>query len=217
MPPRFLYLHGFGSGRDSRKGVVLADHFARLGVDLQRLDLRVPSLEHLRLSAMIATVEAAIGGPQDRAVVFGSSLGGLCAARLAERDPRVSALVLLAPAFGLAARWRTSRPDDIAAWARTGWLRTTDHTTGAPFDLDYGFFTDAEQVDAGPMPDVRVPTLIFHGRQDDTVDIASSRAFAAGRAHVRLVELDDGHDLLASLPEIADGAERWMAPWLGRA
>src|SRR5688572_14095297 len=104
--PRFLYLHGFASGPASKKGVALAQHFAGLGVELERLDLRVPSLEHLRTSAMIQTTIAAIGGPRDRAVIFGSSLGGLTACRVAEVDPRVCALVLMAPAFRLAERWR---------------------------------------------------------------------------------------------------------------
>jgi hypothetical protein len=104
--PRWLYLHGLASSPQSTKAVAMAEHFGRRGVTLQRLDLRVPSMEHLRLSQIMATVEAAIGGADDRALLFGSSLGGLAAARVAERDARVCALVLLAPAFRLFDRWR---------------------------------------------------------------------------------------------------------------
>src|SRR5687768_10332668 len=103
--PRILYLHGFASGPRSTKGVAFAEHLARRGVAVDRLDLRVPSLEHLRLSRMIDTVQAAIGSPRDRIVLVGSSLGGLTAARVAERDPRVSGLILLAPAFRMIERW----------------------------------------------------------------------------------------------------------------
>src|SRR5262245_53772473 len=53
--PKWLYLHGFGSGPSSSKGVALSQHYARRGVELERLDLRKPSLEHLRLSHMMAT------------------------------------------------------------------------------------------------------------------------------------------------------------------
>src|SRR4051794_39234161 len=116
---RFLYLHGFASGPRSKKGMAFAEHYAQRGVELDRLDLRVPSLAHLRLSAMLDTVAAAIGGPEDRAIAIGSSLGGLTAARVAERDPRVEALVLLAPAFQLIARWRQLPGFDD--WQRTGW------------------------------------------------------------------------------------------------
>ena len=91
--PRFLYLHGFASGPNSTKGKKIAAHYANRGVVFDRLDLRKPSLEHLRLSEMTKTVKDAIGGPRDRAVIFGSSLGGLTAS-LAIADEVVSRLKL---------------------------------------------------------------------------------------------------------------------------
>ena len=109
--PRWLYLHGFASGPGSSKGVALAAHYQRRGIDLQRLDLRLPSFERLRVSAMIGAVRGAIGGERDRAVLFGSSLGGQVASRVAEEDARVCALVLMAPAFRLMERWRTRLGD----------------------------------------------------------------------------------------------------------
>jgi hypothetical protein len=207
---RHLYLHGFASGPKSKKGVAFAEHFAARGLAVERLDLRVPSFEHLRLSAMIEHVRAAIGGPDDRAVLLGSSLGGLTAARVAERDPRVTALVLLAPAFQLIERWRTAIGPDFEEWRRTGWREVQDYTTGRPARVDFGFAEDAAAVDVG-FPDVRVPTLILHGTGDDVVPVDHSRRFAAGRPHVRLVELPDGHDLTASIPTLLAEAERFLA------
>src|SRR5689334_9823071 len=96
--------------------------------ELERLNLRVPSFEHLRLSAMIETVRAHVA---ERTVIIGSSLGGLTAARVAERDARVIALVLLAPAFQLAARWRDVLGAEWDEWKRTGWREVNDYTTGA--------------------------------------------------------------------------------------
>ncbi|HET7504091.1 MAG TPA: YqiA/YcfP family alpha/beta fold hydrolase [Kofleriaceae bacterium] len=212
MQPRVLYLHGFASSPRSAKAMAFADHFARRGIELERLDQRVPSLPHLRLSAMIAAVEHAIGGPRDRAVVLGSSLGGLTAARVAERDPRVTALVLLAPAFELIARWRQLPGWDD--WQRLGWREIFDFDTRQPARIDFAAAEDVMAVDVGT-PDVRVPTLIVHGTHDEVVPIELSRTFARGRRHVRLVELDDGHDLLASLPRMFDEVDRFLAPWLG--
>ena len=205
---RVLYLHGFASGPRSTKGLAFERHFAARGVAIERLDLRVPSLPHLRLSAMIDAVRAAL---DDEAIAIGSSLGGLTAARVAERDPRVRALVLLAPAFQLAARWRDQLGAAWDDWQRTGWREITDYTTGAPARVDFGFVEDVAAIDVG-WPDVRVPTLILHGRGDDVVPVAHSRAFAAGRPHVRLVELDDGHELVASLPVLLAETERFLAP-----
>jgi len=211
-PPRFLYLHGFASGPGSKKGRAFSDHFAPRAA-IQRLNLRVPSFEHLRLSTMIDTVIEAIGDARDRAVVIGSSLGGLTAARAAERDPRIAALVLMAPAFQIAARWRQQLGDDLEVWRQRGWHEVIDHTTGAPARVDFGFFDDLVAVDAEP-PDVRVPTLILHGRNDDVVPIEHSRRFAAGKRHVRLIELDDDHELVTSIPILLEHAERFLAPWL---
>jgi pimeloyl-ACP methyl ester carboxylesterase len=207
---RHLYLHGFASGPRSKKGLAFAEHFAAMGLAIERLDLRVPSFEHLRLSAMIEAARAAIGGPGERAVLLGSSLGGLTAARVAERDARVRALVLLAPAFQLAARWRESLGEDLEAWRRTGWREVHDHTTGGPARVDFGFLEDAAAVDAG-FPDVRVPTLILHGAHDEVVPIERSREFAAARPHVRLIELPDGHELVASIPVLLAESERFLA------
>ena len=211
MGPRYLYLHGFASGPQSTKGVAFAKHFARRGVAIDRLDLRVPSFEHLRLSAMLEVAQRAIGGDRDRAVVFGSSLGGLTAARVAERDARVAALILLAPAFQLIARWREQPGWD--AWQRTGWREVHDYTTNQPARVDFGFAEDAAAIDVG-FPDVRVPTLILHGTRDEVVAIERSRAFAAGKPWVRLVELDDGHELIASLPQLLAESEQFLASWI---
>ncbi len=203
---KILYLHGFASGPQSTKGVAFEKHFAARGVALERMNLRVPSFEHLRLSAMIDTVRAAIDGP---CVLIGSSLGALTAARVAERDPRVERLVLLAPAFQLVARWRESLGAEFDEWRRTGWREVTDYTTKAPARVDFGFIEDVEAIDVG-YPDVRVPTLVIHGIGDEVVPVERARTFAAGRPNVRLIELDDGHELVASLPRLLAETEAFL-------
>ncbi|HUJ57808.1 MAG TPA: YqiA/YcfP family alpha/beta fold hydrolase [Kofleriaceae bacterium] len=207
LSPPILYLHGFASGPGSTKGVAFERHFAARGIAVRRLDLRVPSFPHLRLSAMLATVRAAITGD---VVLIGSSLGGLAAARAAEREPRVRALILLAPAFQLAARWRAQLGPAWDAWRASGWREVTDYTTGQPARVDFGFVEEVAAIDVG-WPDVRAPTLILHGRGDDVVPAAQSRQFAAGRPNVRLIELDDGHELVASLPRLLAEAEAFLA------
>lgn len=212
MGPGILYLHGFASGPGSKKGVAVEARLARRAIPVTRLDLRVPSIERLSLGAMIARTREAIGGPRDRAVLVGSSLGGLTAARVAEDDARVCMLVLLAPAFRFAERWRARLGDDgWRRWMEDGWLETHDHATGGTARVHADFAREAAAIDAG-WPDVRVPTLILHGVRDDVVPIATSRELAAGQRHVRLVELDDDHELLATLPRILDEIEAFLAP-----
>jgi pimeloyl-ACP methyl ester carboxylesterase len=216
--PRWLYLHGFASGRHSAKGVALARHYEARGVHLERLDLRVPALERLQLSQCIRVTREAIGGPRDRAVLFGSSLGGLTAALAAQEDARVCALVLLAPAFELVPRWQQRLGDPAwQRWQESGWLEIDDYQEQRKTMLSFDFARDAADVEArlGHWPDVRVPTLVVHGRGDTTVPIDGSRRWAAGKRHVRLVEVDDGHDLTVSLPRIAAEADAQLATLLG--
>ncbi len=213
-----LYLHGFASGPQSKKGVEFEAHFARTGIAIQRLDLRVPSFEHLRLSAMIDTVRGAIDhatsqmslGAKHRTVLIGSSLGGLTAARVAERDDRVTALVLLAPAFQLADRWREALGEAAwRDWQATGWREVDDYTTGGTSRVDFGFVQDVERIDVG-YPNITIPTLVLHGRNDEVVPVERSRRFAAGKPNVRLIELDDGHELVASLPRLLAETETFL-------
>jgi len=56
-----------------------------------------------------------------------------------------------------------------------------------------------------------VPTWIFHGVHDEVVEVERSRDFARGRPHVTLTELDDGHELVASLPVLLAETERFLA------
>lgn len=207
---RYLYLHGFGSGPSSYKGVAFTEHYATKGIAIERLNLRVPSFEHLRVSQMIAATQAALGEPADTAIVFGSSLGALTAARVAARDSRVEKLVLLAPAIELVARWRQMLGPALDTWRDTGWREHMDYTTKQPARVDYGFMEDAMIVEADGPPDVRVPTLIMHGIRDETVPIEHVRDFARGRANVELVELDDGHELIESLPRLLAESDRFL-------
>ena len=212
---RHLFLHGFGSDARAPIGLALAGHLAARGVALDRLDLRVPSLEHLRVSEMLAVVREAIGGPGARAVLIGSSLGGLVAARVAERDPRVTRLILLAPAFRAMERWRVQIGEDAwEAWRQTGWLRIFDEAAGQRARIDHGFAEDLIAIDSAGAgwPEPPVPTLILHGQRDELIDIDRSRQFAALRSHVRLVELDDGHDMMASLPAIFAEVDAFLRP-----
>ncbi|WP_394850054.1 alpha/beta fold hydrolase [Pendulispora brunnea] len=211
--PRWLYLHGFASGPQSSKGVAIADHYAARGIAVERLNLRVPSLEHLRLSAMMRVVRDAIGSADDRVVLFGSSLGGLTACRVAEEDPRVCALVLLAPAFCIAPRWRARLgEDDWRRWQETDALEIDDHAEKKRTTVDFGFIRDLESIDtrSGGWPQVRVPTLIVHGISDDVASIDLTRAWAKGKRHVRLVEVDDGHELVKSLGRICAEADAFL-------
>lgn len=216
MSPAFLYLHGFASSPASSKARAFVEWGRACGVEIEALDLRVPSFEGLLFSAIVARVRAAIdaaGGARARVALIGSSLGGLTACRVAEQDPRVAAVFAMAPAFRLVERWKTTIGDaDWEKWRREGFREVDDHLTKGKARVHFGFVDELGRLDAGE-PDVRVPVCIVHGTKDDVVDIERSRHFAHGKRHVRLVEVDDGHELVASIPRILSEAEAFFAPF----
>lgn len=230
-PMKILYAHGFASGPLSKKGVAVRDHLVSKGFppdQLELLDLRVPTPTGLRLSRMIEVVRAAAG---PRTLVIGSSLGGLACARAAElaradgkadrkAGGKIVGAVLMAPAFRFADRWR-ARLGELAweQWRREGVYGYDDHATGGTLDVDFGFVEDAARVDGGggdspirddAFPDVDVPTVVVHGVRDDVVDPWLSRTWAATRPNVSLVEVDDDHQLLASIPIILREIDRML-------
>jgi len=199
---RYAYLHGFASSPEANKARALARAFDDRGLTLSRPDLNQPSFAKLSLAAMLAELDRVAGEEPDTSLsLVGSSLGGYVAAAWAALHPeRVTYLVLLCPAFHPASLWPTIVGGaNFERWRADGALPMPD-ATGALVPVHWGFY---QEIARGPAePSVTCPTLIVHGNQDPTVPIASSRAYAASRANVTLLELDDDHRLEASTPRV---------------
>lgn len=211
-----LYLHGFASGPSSHKARVLSERFAAIGVHLTVPDLTPgdDGFERSSPSSMLAVAERLLAGAEPPHAVIGSSLGGYLAAVAASRDPSVERLVLLAPAFRLFERWRARlTPAELAEWRARG-LETMHYASSRRRRIGWQFFESAGAFPA--FPEVRVPTLCIAGTRDETVPIADVEAFVARTPSARLVAVDDGHELAASLDRIFDEARAFLAPFTGR-
>jgi hypothetical protein len=207
-----LYLHGFASGPSSHKARVLSARFAALGVTVDVPDLTPgeDGFESSSPSSMLAVAEARLAATDPPHAVIGSSLGGYLAAVAASRDPSIERLVLLAPAFRLFERWSARLTEgELADWRARG-LETMHFASGRQRRIGWQFFESAQAFPA--FPEVRVPTLCLAGTRDDTVPFADVEAFVARTPTARLVPLDDGHDLAASLDRIFDEAREFLAP-----
>ena len=212
---RHVWLHGFASGPTSGKGQFVRERLRERGIELEIPDLNEPAFEGLTVTRMLARVDGLTAG--EDAVLFGSSLGGFTAATWAATRPgRVTALVLLAPAFDLGPRWAARMdPTDLRRWRTSGRLAFDHYARGRKEDLSYEFLADANRYPGSPLP--QCPTLVIQGTKDDVVDPAVSREFVRrmdGRA--RLVELPEGHELTGDLPGLWRHIEGFLATTPGR-
>jgi len=186
-------LHGFASGPQSAKALYLRDRFRALNIDLQIPDLNQPDFYRLTLTRQVQQVQAAL--PPGPVTLIGSSLGGLAAAWVAQRQEQVQRLILLAPAFQFLRQWLQNLGEPQRQyWQTQGQREFYHYGKQHPLPLSYEFVCDAEQY-----PDDQLqrslPTLILHGVGDEIISIAASRNFVAQRPWVHLIELDSNHAL----------------------
>lgn len=196
----YIYLHGFASSPRSAKAKYLRDCFAKLQIDLKTPDLNQGNFSHLTITRQIRQVEAELQLILP-ATLIGSSLGGLVAAWLGERQSQVH-LVLLAPAFQFLSHWLPQlAAEKLNQWPRSQSMMVYHYGEKRSLPLNYEFVVDAEQYQDEQL--LRpIPTLILHGREDEVIPIQASRDFAAQRPWVQLIELDSNHALGNVLPEI---------------
>lgn len=166
--------------------------FAQKGLTLEVPTLDEGDFSRLTLSAQLALVERlAAGEPVN---LLGSSMGGYLAALYAARHPEVARVVLLAPAFRMAERWEARvGPAAMADWRASGEIQVFHYGEQRERPLWPRLIDDAHQYEG--YPEVRQPTLIFHGQHDDIVPVADSLHFAESRPWVRLEVLDSDHEL----------------------
>jgi len=200
--PHILFLHGFGSGPGSQKGVLIKDYFSTRGFSVALPSISVPSLETLSPKAAVRSVMDELSRLRGREVILGgSSFGAFVAlhayASLTPTErPHIKALVLLAP---LIDPWDSKggllTPEREAAWKAQGTLAVMDLERGMDVGVHYRFVEELRAFDSASVV-VDVPTLIIHGRNDDVVPVAQSESFAARWGRVTLEVFDDGHQLL---------------------
>ena len=189
-----VYLHGFASGPGSKKARRFGEFFAARDIPFTVPDLAAGDFAHLTLSGQLRVVQEAIG--DQRVHLIGSSLGGYLAALFAAANPgRLDRLVLMAPAFDFAARWRARLGEEtFDDWQRTGALPVFHYGAGGNASVGFGLYTEALQYP--PFPCVTQPTSIFHGLRDEVVPASLSQRFVECNPHARLRLLDSDHELL---------------------
>lgn len=98
----------------------------------------------------------------------------------------------------------------LVEWRETGYRDIFHYGMNDNARLDYNFIVDAQKYPTDGF-EVNVPTIVFHGKNDETVPIEESFAFRdRNPEQVRLEVLDDDHALIKSLAEIWNKTESFL-------
>lgn len=207
-----LYLHGFASGPSSRKARFFREELSKHGVACSVPDLNYPTFFDMTLNSQLALIKEEAQALREKfdekLILIGSSMGGLLAAMLSDEVDFVEKMYLLAPGFGITARWRDLIGEEgLAQWQKLNRRSFFHYATGKEELLSFHF---AEALSLSPMASARpediqikVETHIFHGLNDTTVPFDNSKLLARSNLDtVKLTALDDGHELTESLPHM---------------
>jgi uncharacterized protein len=197
----YFYLHGFASGPKSSKALILRDRLKAQGLVLTIPDFNQPNFRELTLTRQLQQVEALF--PEDKPVtLIGSSFGGATAAWLAQRNPQVQNLILLAPAFGFATYHQSIlTPEQITRWRSGEPLSVYHYAEQKDLLLDYQFIEDLQQYDELQLTR-SVNTRIIHGIHDTVILVQSSRDYVRDRPWCRLIEVESDHGLDNAIDQI---------------
>ena len=195
----------------------LAERFAAAGIRFLCPDFNQPAFSTLTVSRMLQQLETLIASlPPGEIVLMGSSLGGFVAVEAAARQAGearhpISRLILLAPAVELEwDRWSEVGPGGIERWRSTGAVEVFHYATDRPDSLEFGFYEDAERYHPASRQ-LKLPMLIFQGRQDQSVSPHIVERFSQHQAAATLHMLDDTHQLKNSLDFIWRETARFLS------
>jgi uncharacterized protein len=201
---RVIYLHGFASSSNSIKADFLVERLRAHGVAVHCPDFNERDFASLTMTRMPGDLGREIGEAGDGPIApVGSSLGGTLAILAAARMPqRIDRVVLMAPAVMFAKPGHYLLPPErIDTWPYRGAMPFFHHAYREERPLHYAFYQDSLQYDAFTTV-VEQPMLVFQGLHDASVDHRTVEQFARDHPSATLSLLDDGHQLIASLPRM---------------
>ncbi|MBD2394393.1 YqiA/YcfP family alpha/beta fold hydrolase [Cyanobacterium aponinum UTEX 3222] len=207
-----LYLHGFASSPNSTKALYFQQRYQEINTPLAIMDFNQPDFTNLSLSRQINQVTKVITEKQEswegqkihpQFILIGSSFGGLTASWVAHNNPdKIKALILLAPAFNFALHLKKLQTQEaFIQWQKDGFFSIYHYGYKQQMSLNYNFWTDLLSYDES-LINHSIPTLIFHGINDETIPIQSSRDYLKKHNNATLIELNSDHSLNNCLDNI---------------
>ena len=191
-----VYLHGFLSSAQSTKARFLEERLESLpDVTFRAIDFNPTprDFETMTTTGQINRLrQYVLDHDLTDLSLIGSSFGGLIALHYADRFGGVRRMVLMAPAVVWLAGGLSE--EELRQWEQAGVASLYHPAFDREVPIRYDLHLDGVRY-GDPVPSA-APTVIIHGRQDQTVPIALSREYADTFPHdVQLVEVDADHNL----------------------
>ena len=193
---KLLYFHGFASSPASAK-IAAIRPMLEPKIELIAPDLNIPSFEQLDWNAIVDAAQK-LRAEHEPDAIAGSSMGALVALSIAVPE---TPLILIAPALGIADRWRTLLPEGDP-------VRVFNHAQKTEVPIHRRFFEQMFDVRIDSQaPPSRVTVIM--GRNDESVPFELvERTWRSWEPHMvsgsRFIEIGGGdHGLTAHAELIA--------------
>ena len=208
--PAYIFLHGFGAGRDGIKSRALFRHAQSRGHAAVRFDFRghgdsSGQPNGVTIRELIADAKAVLDFSGE-SILVGSSLGGLISTFTAAANPeQIVGLALLAPALGFV-------PDLASHLDAEGYLPSRARP---PDPMQQRVIDDAKSLDDwAAVSQLSMPVFIAHGHLDDIVPTSQSERLFEAIPHndKELWLIPDGdHRLCEPIDPILERMEKLFA------
>ena len=201
--PIIILCHGFSTSKEGRTYVSLEEILNDEGISTFRFDFfghgeSEGKFEEITAFEAVDDIQKAIKFLRESGYkkigLVGSSFGGMASIIEAGKTDDLYILALKSPVSDYMALIH-SRVDeqDIKGWEEKGIIDVTG-VDGETRKLKYSFYEEAEKIKAyEAAQNIKVPALIVHGDEDETVPIEQSRKMASLIQNCRL-EIIEGAD-----------------------
>lgn len=223
--PAVVFVHGFGGSVKEPKNIFMCEELAENGFISLMFDfynkpngISEPEIENMTITQQVSTLKCAVDFvlsldfvDKNRLGLTGHSLGGATILLYTPTDSRIKALVAQSP---LSDKGKMTKRFEEEGKEK-GYLEF-DKSWGT-MRVNYSYYEDGLKYNVKKTAEeIKCPTLIFHGNQDDSVPLAQSQELIEHLKCEKRLEIIKGADHNYKINETLPIATKLMVDWFKR-